>query len=197
MPADPDLLPYDSLLAVQALAEVFDARSIRYALIGGLAFMLRGRPRYTQDVDFLVDVPQIALPALLDDLVERGFSLDRTAVIQQYTREYVASFPFGRVRIDWLKPVLPLYSRTLAEAEPLEWTGGYMVRVATAEGLILTKMVAFRPQDQVDIETLLTANRDTINIDLIRQEWSLFAATEPERTAWLEAVIERRVVRRE
>ena len=125
------------------------------------------------------------------------FSLDRTAVIQQYTREYVASFPFGRVRIDWLKPVLPLYSRTLAEAEPVEWTGGHMVRVATAEGLILTKMVAFRPQDRVDIETLLTANRDTINVDLIRQEWSLFAATEPERTAWLEAVIERRVVRRE
>ena len=109
----------------------------------------------------------------------------------------MASFPFGRVRIDWLKPVLPLYSRTLAEAEPLEWTGGHMVRVATAEGLILTKMVAFRPQDQIDIETLLTANRDTIDVDLIREEWSLFAASEPERTAWLEAVIARRVVRRE
>ena len=42
----------------------------------------------------------------------------------------------------------------------MEWTEGHTVRVATAEGLILTKMVAFRPQDQIDIETLLTANRD-------------------------------------
>ena len=50
--------------------------------------------------------------------------------------------------------------------------------MATAEGLILTKMVAFRPQDQVDIETLLTANRDEIDIGLIREEWSPFAATE-------------------
>ena len=74
---------------------------------------------------------------------------------------------------------------------------GHTVRVATAEGLILTKMVAFRPQDQIDIETLLTANRDDINVDLIREEWSPFAAMEAGRTTWLEAVIARRVVRRE
>ncbi len=109
----------------------------------------------------------------------------------------MTSFLFGRVRIDWLKPVFPLYSRTLADAAPLEWTEGHTVRVATAEGLILTKMVAFRPQDQIDIETLLTANRDTIDVQLLRQEWSPFAATEEERTAWLEAAIDRRVVRRE
>jgi hypothetical protein len=65
------------------------------------------------------------------------------------------------------------------------------------EGLILTKMVAFRPQDQMDIATLVTANRDTIDVALIRAEWSPFAATEVERTAWLEAVIARRVDRRE
>jgi hypothetical protein len=69
--------------------------------------------------------------------------------------------------------------------------------VATAEGLILTKMVAFRAQDQIDIETLLTANRDTIDTDLSRAEWSPFATAEPERTAWLEEAIARRVERRE
>jgi len=93
--------------------------------------------------------------------------------------------------------VLPFYSRALAGAEALEWSEGHSVRVATAEGLILTKMVAFRPQDQVDIDTLLTANRDEIDVGLIREEWSPFAATEAGRTAWLEAAIDKRVVRRE
>jgi hypothetical protein len=69
--------------------------------------------------------------------------------------------------------------------------------VATAEGLILTKMVAFRPLDQSDIETLLTSIRDTIDVTLIREEWSPFASMEAERTAWLEAAIEKWVVRRE
>jgi hypothetical protein len=145
----------------------------------------------------LVDVSQIALPGLLDDLVERGFSLEPAVVIKEYVREHITAFSFADVRIDWLKPVLPFYSRALADAKPVDWSEGHSIRVATAEGLILTKVVAFRPQDQIDIETLLTANRDTIDVQLIREEWSPFAATESERTAWLEAAITRRVVRRE
>ncbi len=197
MAIDRRVLSEDLVLAVDSLAEAFAARSVRHALIGGLAISMRGRPRLTQDIDFLVDVTLIALPGLLDDLVERGFSLEPMVVIKEYTRENITAFKFGPVRIDWLKPVLPFYSRALADAAPLEWTEGHTVRVATAEGLILTKIVAFRPQDQMDIETLLTANRDSIDIQLIREEWSPFAAIEAERTAWLEAVIARRVVRRE
>jgi hypothetical protein len=184
-------------LAVESLAESFAARSVRHALIGGLAISMRGRPRLTQDIDFLVDVTQIALPGLLDDLLERGFSLDPAIVIKEYVREHITAFSFGPVRIDWLKPILPFYSRAIADASPLDWSDGHAIHVATAEGLILTKMVAFRTQDQLDIDTLLTANRDKINIDLIREEWSPFAATERERTTWLESAIDKRVVRRE
>jgi hypothetical protein len=197
MHADRKLLSDELVLAVECLAEAFAVRGIRYALIGGLATMLRGRPRFTQDADFLLEVPQIALPGLLDDLIERGFTLAPAVVIKEYVQDHITSFTFGPVRIDWLKPVLPFYSRTLADAKPLEWSKGHPVRVATAEGLILTKLVAFRPQDQVDIETLLTANRDEIDVAMIRQEWSPFAAMEPQRTEWLEAAIARRVVRRE
>jgi hypothetical protein len=197
MHVDHNILPGDSVRAVETLAEVFEARSTNYALIGGLAFVLRGRPRFTQDVDVLLEVPQLVLPGLLQDLTDRGFDLDQLTVIKQFVQEHMTSFQFGRVRIDWLKPVLPLYSRTLAYAVPVEWTAGRRVRVATAEGLILTKMVAFRPQDQLDIDTLLTANRDEIDIELIREEWAPFAATEPERTAWLENALIKRVIQRD
>jgi hypothetical protein len=197
MGTDHRLLSEELVLAVESLADAFGARSVRHALIGGLAISMRGRPRLTQDVDFLVDVPQIALPELLEDLVERGFSLDPAVVIKEYDREHITAFSFGPVRIDWLKPVLPFYSRAIADAKPLDWSEGHPVRVATAEGLILTKMVAFRSLDQMDIDTLLTANRDTIDVQLIRDEWTPFAATEVERTAWLEAAIAKRIDRRE
>lgn len=191
MPPDPDRPADDLIRAVRNLAVAFDARAIRYALVGGLAVLLRGRPRFTQDVDILLDVPQLVLPTLLDDLTAAGFTLDPAVVIREYVREHMTTFRFGPVRIDWLKPILPLFSRALTDAAVLPWDGDQSLRVATAEGLILTKLVAFRPQDQADIETLLAANRDGIDLSIVRGEWASFAATEPERTEWLEAAITR------
>jgi hypothetical protein len=186
MDTDAGPLSGELVRAVELLSSAFALRSIRHALIGGLATSLRGRPRLTRDVDFL-----------LDDLLERRFSLDPALVIAEYVQQHMTAFSFGPVAIDWIKPVLPFYARALADAQPMDWSAGHSVRVATAEGLILTKMVAFRLQDQVDIETLLTANCETIDTGIIRAEWSPFAASEPERTAWLEAAIARRIVRHE
>jgi len=175
--------------AVELLGEIFESRGVRYALLGGLATMLRGRPRFTQDVDVLLDVPQIALPGLLDELVDRGFSLDRDTVIRQFVQESMTSFRFGVVRIDWLKPVLPLYAHALAAATSLPWTDGHVLRVLTPEGLIVTKLVSFRPQDQEDIRTLLAANRDEIDLDGIRREWAAVSVGEEARSAWLDSEI--------
>lgn len=193
MPAEYDLLANELIRAVELLAEVFAARSIRYALVGGLATLLRGRPRFTQDVDVLLDVPQLALPGLLDELARRGFIFDATTVIREYVREHLTAMRYGFVRIDWLKPVLPLYAHTLADAYFVTWTEGHRLRVAGPEGLILTKMVSFRPQDQQDIETLLIANRNEIDVVLIRREWSSVAEGEEARSAWLEDAISRLV----
>ena len=189
MPDAPESLAGDLLAAVEILADVFDRRRIRYALLGGLATMLRGRPRFTQDVDVLLEVPQLALPGLLDELVEQGFSLDRETVIQQFVHQHMTAFRYGVVRIDWLKPVLPLYAHALASATNLPWGEGHVLRVLTPEGIIVTKMVAFRPQDQEDIRTLLAANRDEIDGDLIRREWATVSHGEEDRTAWLEAAL--------
>ena len=187
MPEPPDSLAGDLVAAVEILGEVFENRGVRYALLGGLATMLRGRPRFTQDVDVLLEVPQLALPGLLDELVERGFSLDRETVIRQFVEQHMTAFRYGVVRIDWLKPVLPLYSHALAAATKLPWGEKHALRVLTPEGLIVTKLVAFRPQDQEDIRTLLAANADEIDTDLIRREWAAVAEGEEQRTAWLEA----------
>jgi len=192
MPAEHnDVVEPDLIRAVELLSDAFTARSIRYALLGGVATGLRSRPRFTEDVDVLLDVPQISLPGLLDELDGEGFLLDRARVIREYVDENVTAFRFGSVRIDWLKPVLPLYARTLADASPLPWTAGHSVRVASAEGLILTKMVSFRPQDQVDIEALLLGNQDDLDVALIRREWTAVATGEEIRTAWLDAALNR------
>lgn len=52
-------------------------------------------------------------------------------------------------------------------------------------------MAAFRPQDQTDIEALIAANRDSLDVSLIRQEWSGVADGEDARTQWLESTLAR------
>jgi len=129
---------------------------------------------------------------LLEDLVAEGFEIDVLEIIRRWSSDRLVVFYRGAVRIDWMQPVVPLHAHVLDSASAKTWLD-IQLNVATAEGLILTKMIAFRPQDQADITTLLAANRDHIDLDLIRGEWSLYAPTEPERTAWLNDAMARLV----
>jgi hypothetical protein len=176
--------------AVRRIAIVFERRHVRHALIGGLAVGVRSRPRATKDADFIINVPALSFPGLLEELVKEGFEIDVMDLVRRWSAERMIVFQIGKVRIDWLQPVVPLYAHVLNSANSQPWLDTRLT-VASAEGLILTKIIAFRPQDQADIVALLAANRDEINVDLVRNEWAPYAATEPERTTWLEAAIKR------
>jgi hypothetical protein len=186
------MLETELVTVVGRLAAVFARRRVRHALIGGLAVGLRSRPRATKDADFIVHVPALAFPGLLEELLDHGFQFDLMEMVRRWSVERFLVLHSGRVRVDWMQPILPVYAMVLDTADERPWldTG---IRVATAEGLILTKLISFRPQDQADIETLLIANRDDIDLDVILNEWSKVAVGEGDRTAWLEIAIKRLV----
>jgi hypothetical protein len=178
------------LEVVRRLAGVFGRRNVRHALIGGLAVSLRSRPRTTKDADFIIDIPALSFPAVLEELIAEGFEINVADLVRRWSTDRFAVFYRGDARIDWMQPILPLYAHVIDAAESLPWSDT-TINVATAEGLILTKMAAFRLQDQVDVETLLSANRDSIDVALIRKEWSVVSDGEDARTAWLEDAIHR------
>jgi hypothetical protein len=139
-----------------------------------------------------VHVPAIEFPGLLEELVSEGLEIDVLDIVRRWSADRFVAFWQGRVRVVWMQPVLPLYASVLRTAEVQPWLDASL-RVATPEGLIITKMVAFRPQDQADIETLLIANREQIDLAYIRKEWSAVAKGEDVRTQWLENAIARLV----
>src|SRR5437773_998351 len=81
------------------------------------------RPRCTDDPGLLLHVRQLALPGLLDDLRKRGFACETETAIREWTREHMTVLSFRVVRIDWLKPALPLYHHVLDQARPGDWLG--------------------------------------------------------------------------
>jgi predicted nucleotidyltransferase len=182
----------DLLDGALQLADALNRAGIRYALIGGLAAGHWTQARFTRDVDFLLHIPQLQLPALLDDLSARGFAFNPIETIREWTTHHMVVLSFRGVRVDWLKPVLPAYQHVLDRAKDVVWLG-HRVRVASAEGLILLKLLAWRTQDQLDIENLVAAHADTLDLDWIRAEWATIAdAADPRLARLAELVAGRR-----
>lgn len=167
-------LPQDLQAGLREMVEALYALKLRFTLIGGIAVGYRSRPRFTRDIDFLLEVPQLVLPGLLRDLHGRGFSFDTEKTICEWTTDHLTVLSYHGVNIDWLKPVIPLYQHVIDQAR-MENFLGCSVPIASPECLILTKLIAFRGQDQVDIENLLAANQGQLDLDFIRREWLTLA----------------------
>jgi hypothetical protein len=135
---------------------ILNERRIRYAIIDGLAVLQHTRARTTDDVDALLAVPQMAMPGLFESLREGGFSVEMSRNIRELRDEGLTTLRFQDVMIDLMRPLIPAYTHILDRAVTSQVLGRD-VSVASAEGLIVAKLIAMRPQDQSDICDLLAA----------------------------------------
>ncbi len=165
-------------------AASFRKFSVNYALIGGLAASYRSKSRFTKDIDFLLQIPALVLPPLLEDLQSREFRFDLIPTIREWTQHNAVVLTFRGVYVDWLKPAIPAFSHVLDRATD-ENVQGHQVRVASVEGLIVMKLMAFRLQDQIDIVSLLAFLHRPLDIDWIKTEWQTFAQLDDPRMHWL------------
>ena len=63
--------------------------------------------------------------------------------------------------------------------------------MATAEGIILTKMIAARDQDIADIDAILAANQGQLNFAWVEQEWNtLFDNKDPRWVKYQQSIRE-------
>jgi predicted nucleotidyltransferase len=87
-----------------------------------------------------------------------------------------------------MRPVLPLYAHVLDRAINVEILG-QQVRIGSAEGLIVTKLVAMRAQDEADIQEIVAAYHDNLDLDYIRAELETFTDADDPRRAKFESWI--------
>jgi predicted nucleotidyltransferase len=168
--------------AFEALVSVLNEREVSYAVIGGLATLQHTRARSTEDVDVLLSLPQIAMPGLFEALGARGFTIDLARNIQELRDEGLTLVSFHAVLVDLLRPVVPALAHVLERAVRVNVLG-QEVRIASAEGLIVTKLIAMRPQDEADVRELLVAYSGNLDLDFIRAELADFSKSGDPRLA--------------
>lgn len=108
--------------------------------------------------------------------------------IREWTQQHMTTLSFRGVRIDWLKPVIPLYQHVLDRATEENWLG-HPIRVASTEGLILIKLLAYRTQDRLDIENLVAAHGAALDLAWIQSEWATVAPNDDPRMDWLSELL--------
>jgi hypothetical protein len=160
-------------------------RGIRYAIIGGLAVIQHGRVRSTEDVDALISIPALELPALFEALRARGFEIDLQRNIRELNDDGTTCIRFADVLVDLLRPIVPAYSHVLDRAVTREVLG-QKVQIGSIEGLIITKLMGMRSQDEADIQELLTAAEGNLDKEFLRAELASFTSPQDPRRAKLE-----------
>jgi predicted nucleotidyltransferase len=129
-----DLARLESVLLDGAGA--LEAADVPYVLIGGAASSIRGRPRISDDVDFLVR--KADAERALDVLGAAGFETERT------DPQWIYKAMRDRITIDlmfWLAGDMYCDDDVLAHATRERYGGGE-VNVASAEDLIVIKLLA-------------------------------------------------------
>lgn len=176
--------------AFEALVATFNARGIRYAIIGGLATIQHTRVRTTDDIDALLTLPQIAMPGFFEALKDRGFTVDVVRSIREFRDDGITAIRFADVIVDLMRPVIPAYAHVLDRAVEAQILG-QSVRISSAEGLIVMKLIAMRPQDESDVQDLLSAYAGHLDLSFVRTELETFAEPDDPRRVKFEAWVRR------
>lgn len=156
----------------------FSAQKVRYAIIGGFALHAAGFLRATRDIDFLVhseDVP-VAKGIL------NGFGYDIAHESQD-----VVNF-WGKLKelggIDFIIAHRRYALAMLDRAQNHEILSGHHVKVVIPEDIIALKLQAVVNdpnrlfQDMADIQWLINNRKGSLNIDLLKEYFSLFGQSE-------------------
>jgi hypothetical protein len=154
---------------IQALARLLDREVIPYALIGGHAVNTLLEPRLTRDIDEPVVADAEAIGRLRAALEAEGFRLER---------EFGMELPFGPDFLRFVCEPVVVEVQTaktryqhdvVRRAVP---NGG--VRVASAEDLIVLKLIADWPKDQADLRGLARLpSLDWSYFERCAEEWSV------------------------
>lgn len=146
------------LTAVQRLLSRFGDRGI---IIGGIAVSLLGKPRLTADVDAMLLLSVEDLPLLIEAASQEGL-VPRIADAQGFAHRHrvlLLRHQESGINVDISLGMLP-FEVAAVERSVLYEIGPIAIRLPAPEDLIIFKAVAHRPQDLLDIQTLIASHPD-------------------------------------
>lgn len=154
---------------------------IPYAIIGGTALARWGEPRFTKDVDLMVMTSLVGGVESFARLVLSRFSARRPDTLELARKARILTVRASNGCDLDISIGLPGFEeRVIERAVDYELETGKLVRVCSAEDLVVYKCVAGRPQDLSDVESVLIRQRDALDQVYIRKWLRYYSDLAPD-----------------
>lgn len=132
---------------LQRVVEALEGLELPYLVTGGTATIFYGEPRFTADVDVVVDLPPPRIPELLQAFEGDEFYLDEESVRRAVARrgQFNIIHPASGLKIDFMIPEGGPFDRSrFARARRVRPGEGYEATFASPEDVILMKLAYYR-----------------------------------------------------
>jgi len=147
--------------ALEALQNWLKDQEIPFMVIGGVANLIWGEPRLTQDIDITIKIPEERTETVVADL-ERAFKVLPKNPLDFVRTTHVLPLEIENVRVDLIFAGLEYEKAAIARATDVS-LGEIEVHVCTPEDLIVHKAISQRERDWEDMEGILL--KQTRNLD--------------------------------
>lgn len=185
-----DLPPQDVGDVALELSGALDAEGCEYALGGALALGYWSEPRGTLDVDLTLFPEPHSVTACVALLRKIGCSFDTQAATHSFDEHGFFRVDYRGWVVDVFLSEIPFYDQA-KERRRIVPLGSGSVKVWDAETLCVFKMMFFRRKDLADVEALVRAQGDQLDVDWIdNQVEVMFGKRDPRVSSWREIVAE-------
>lgn len=140
-----------------------EEQDLPYMLYGGIAAAIWGEPRYTEDVDFVLFLPERRAFRFLRAAAKHGFHVDEDLAIQQIQVSGWARLPFGDAKSPWhLDMTLgdSPFDRAALKRRRQVTLYDLKVWVASPEDLVIYKLISGRDRDLMDVRAIFKRQKE-------------------------------------
>jgi hypothetical protein len=134
--------------------KIFNARNVRYLVIGGYAVIQYAEPRYTKDLDVWISTDVENAKAIYTALREFGAPLTDLTVKDFSEEGYFFQMGVPPVRVDVLMGIPGLQFEEAWGRRVVVDFDGLPVSFISKQDLISAKRASGRPQDLIDADLL-------------------------------------------
>ena len=155
---------------LRVLIKYFEEHNIPYVVVGGIAVLIYGRSRFTNDIDIIIDHNRLDRKDFINYLTEKNFDVRLEDLEGLNLKEHCSIF-FSeyQFRVDLKGKYSEKEEYTLKTAIITRFND-IELKVASPISTIVYKLVFGSEQDYEDALAVYVRNKEKINMEILMQE---------------------------